>query len=225
MTDAPARPIRIFVKPATPPLPSAQPAAKAIRRTQAERSETMRTRLAEAAYATIAQGGVQALRLRAVAQAAGVSQGALLHHYADKNSLVLAAIEYALTLARNDSAFWLDQPSNEPAALLRSLLGELRGFFFSDRFWVAIGITMEASKDAGLAPTIRAAVSALRTPVYQAWVDRLVQAGWRAGDAARMVRSGSALMAGGAIRRFWAEPDALGLDVEEEWIKNSLALL
>lgn len=204
---------------------SPPPLGKPVRRSQAERSETMRARLAEAAYTTIAQGGVQALRLRAVAEAAGVSQGALLHHYADKNSLVLAAIEYALSLARDDSAFWLDQPSDEPATLLRSLLGELRGFFFSDRFWVAIGITMEASKDLTLTPTIRAAVSGLRTPVYQAWIDRLVGAGWRANDAARMVRSGSALMAGGAIRRFWAEPDDIAGDVEEEWIKNSLALL
>lgn len=198
------------------------PKTLAARRTQVERTETMRTRLAAAAYETIAENGLTGLRLRAVATAAGVSQGALLHHFRDKNALTLAAIEHALTLAREDSSNWLETDAIEPASILRAMLAELRSFFYSDRFWVAIGITMEAAKDPSLNMAARECVAALRTPIYQAWVERLAAAGWQREAAARAVRSGAAMVSGTAIRRFWTEDDAITEEIAEEWILDHL---
>lgn len=194
-----------------------------IRRTQAERSETMRSRLAAAAYEAVAEGGLKALRLRAVAEGAGVSQGALLHHFPDKNALIIAAIEHALALARDDSAAWLDKAASNQEAVLRAMLAEFRGFFCSDRFWAALGITIEASKDTEFFLTIRSRITLLRKPTYAAWAERLVSHGWQPEDAARDVRSGAAMMSGAAIRRFWADSDAITTEVEEEWIAERLA--
>ena len=177
------------------------------RRTQAERSEAMRTRLAAAAYEVVAEGGLKALRLRAVADAAGVSQGALLHHFPDKNALIMVAVEQALSLARDDSTALLGEAPDGAEATLKAMLAEFRAFFFSDRFWVAMGITMEAAKDPEFFPSVRRQVAALRNPIYAAWGDRLIAAGWSAQVASRIVRSGAALVSGGAIRRFWAEED------------------
>lgn len=183
----------------------------------------MRARLAAAAYETIAEGGLNGLRLRAVATAAGVSQGALLHHFSDKNALTLAAIEHALNLAREDSSTWLASDAVEPRAVLQALLAELRGFFYSDRFWVAMGITMEAAKkDSALNLAVRQCVSTLRTPVYQAWTDRLAATGWPYEVAARVVRSGAAMVSGNAIRRFWTGDDAITEAMVEEWIGSHL---
>lgn len=193
------------------------------RRTQAERSEAMRARLASAAYEAVADGGLKALRLRTVAEGAGVSQGALLHHFPDKSALILAAIEQALTLARDDSAAWLDKLDSTGEAVLRAMLAEFRAFFFSDRFWVAMGITIEASKDADLFQVVRSSVSTLRTPIYAAWAEQLVGQGWRAEDAARDVRSAAAMVSGAAIRRFWADTDSVTAEIEEEWIAERLA--
>ena len=192
------------------------------RRTQAERSEAMRARLATAAYEAVADGGLKALRLRAVAEGAGVSQGALLHHFPDKSALILAAIEQALALARDDSAVWLDKVASSREAVLRAMLAEFRAFFFSDRFWVAMGITIEASKDAELFRAVRGCVSSLRTPIYAAWAEQLVGQGWRAADAARDVRSAAAMVSGAAIRRFWADTDAVTTEIEEEWMAERL---
>lgn len=200
---------------APPPRPS--------RRTQAARSETMRARLATAAYAAVAEGGLKALRLRAVAEGAGVSQGALLHHFPDKSALILAAIDQALSLARDDSAVWLDKVSSSREAVLRAMLAEFRAFFFSDRFWVAMGITIEASKVPDLFQVVRDSVSSLRTPIYAAWAEQLIGQGWHAEDAARDVRSGAALVSGAAIRRFWADTDAVTTEIEEEWIAERLS--
>ncbi|MEY2942505.1 MAG: hypothetical protein RLY97_519 [Pseudomonadota bacterium] len=204
--------------------PPARP-ARPPRRTQVERSDAMRARLANAAYETMAEGGLKALRLRAVATAAGVSQGALLHHFPDKNAVILAAVEQALSLARDDSAAWLDKATIGKEALLRAMLAEFRAFFFSDRFWVAMGITMEVSKDAALYPIVRCRIADLRNPTYAAWARRLVLAGWKQGDAARDVRSGAAMVSGAAIRRFWADNDAVTQEVEEDWIAKRVGLI
>ena len=197
--------------------------AKPQRRTQAERSEAMRARLAAAAFETIAQGGFNALRMRNVASAAGVSQGALMHHFPDKNALVLAAVEQALELARAESGVGELAPGTPPEDVLRALLADLHGFFFSDRFWVAMGITMEVSRDAEIYPAVQEAVRALRLPTYQRWADRLADAGWPAETASAAVRSAAGLLAGQAVRRFWAEPDALDDRLVEQWLAEWLA--
>ncbi len=196
-----------------------------VRRSQAERSETMRARIAAAAFECVAKGGTKALTVRAVAAAAHVSQGAVLHHYPDKDALVLCAIEQALELARADSATWLAHPVEGRAAVLRAMLAEFRGFFFSERFWVAMGITLETAKDSALFPEVRRKVSVLRAPIYASWARRLERNGWPPHDAARDVRAAAALISGAAIRRFWAETDDLTDEIEEDWIAGRLARL
>jgi len=195
------------------------------RRTQAERSEAMRARIAAAAFATAAAGGSAALRMRAVADAAGVSQGALMHHFPDKNALVLAAIEQALAADANDGSRTQVDSGDDPAAVLGAMLAEFRKFFFSDRFWVAISITLEVAKDTEFNPRVRETVSRLRKPVYAAWEERLARAGWDMAAAARTVRSGASLISGAAIRRFWAEPDEISSEVEQQWLADQLRSL
>lgn len=199
-------------------------AAPVTRRTQAERSEAMRARISAEAYRIIAAGGVRALTIRSLAKAVDVSQGAVLHHFPDKNAIVLVAIEQTLTMARDDSLYWLTSSATDAEGVLRAMLAEFRAFFFSDRFWVAIGITLEASKDTDLFPAVRARVSELRTPTYLAWEDRLVDLGWAREDARRDVRAAAALISGAAIRRFWADEDDVSLAVEREWLASRIVL-
>lgn len=194
-----------------------------VRRSQAERSETMRARIAAAAFERVANGGTKALTVRAVATAAHVSQGAVLHHFPDRNALVLCAIEQALELARADSATWLAQPAQGREATLRAMFAEFRGFFFSERFWVAMGITIESAKDDALFPWVRRKVSVLRAPIYESWALRLEANGWTPRAARRDVRAAAALVSGAAIRRFWADSDSLTDEIEEEWLAARLA--
>ena len=199
-----------------------QTADKLPRRTQAERSEAMRGRLAQAAYETIAAGGLNALRMRNVADHAGVSQGALLHHFPDKKALILATVEQALSYARDDSTSRRDAAGESREAVLVAMLEEFRAFFFSDRFWVAMGITMEALRDPELGVAVRAKVASLRVPIYAAWAERLCTAGWTPQQAARIVRSGAAMLSGAAMRRFWADADDISAEVERDWMAHQL---
>ena len=83
--------------PDDPPTKSA-PDAKPVRRTQAERSNTTRTALLDAAIGCLNELGYGATSTVVVAARAGVSRGAMLHHFPSKADLMLAALEHVLDL-------------------------------------------------------------------------------------------------------------------------------
>lgn len=66
------------------------------RRTQAERSATMRARLLEAAVTCLYQHGYGATTTVSVATLAEVSRGAMLHHFPSKADLMLATLSHVL---------------------------------------------------------------------------------------------------------------------------------
>ena len=61
------------------------------RRTQQERRETTQTTLLEATVRCLGRDGYAATSISSIIEEAGVSRGALLHHYPTKNELVAAA--------------------------------------------------------------------------------------------------------------------------------------
>jgi AcrR family transcriptional regulator len=176
---------------------------KPARRTQAERSEETRQRVAKAAYEVIAERGHSAFRTAAVIAQAGVSQGAMLHHYPSKESLTLAAIHYALNLDRDKSLKRANITGDDAHATLLAMAEDFRAFFIGNQFWVSLDITMDAAKDASAAPEIRAIVADARKPVYELWTQALMRCGWGAARAQHAVTSTAALISGFAIRTLW----------------------
>ncbi|MBA4286111.1 MAG: TetR family transcriptional regulator [Xanthomonadaceae bacterium] len=63
------------------------------RRTQAERSDQMRQRLLEATLQSLAEDGYAGSTLSSIVRRAGVSRGAQVHHYPNKQALMLDAAE------------------------------------------------------------------------------------------------------------------------------------
>ena len=68
--------------------------AGAVRRTQAERSAAMRTRLLDATVECLVSFGYAGTTTHKVAEIAGVTRGAQVHHFRSKQDLVVAAIEH-----------------------------------------------------------------------------------------------------------------------------------
>jgi AcrR family transcriptional regulator len=64
------------------------------RRTQAERSAATRERLLEATVASLDEVGYAHTTTTLIADRAGVSRGAQMHHFPSKGELVAAAVEY-----------------------------------------------------------------------------------------------------------------------------------
>ncbi|WP_245833436.1 TetR/AcrR family transcriptional regulator [Sphingomonas mucosissima] len=67
-------------------------------RTQAERSETMRARILDATIASLAQHGYGATTTLMVQKIAGLSRGAMLHHFPTKADLILGTMERIVDL-------------------------------------------------------------------------------------------------------------------------------
>jgi AcrR family transcriptional regulator len=185
---------------------------KPARRSQAERSEETRKRVAKAAYEVIAERGHSAFRTAAVIAQAGVSQGAMLHHYPTKESLTLAAIHYALNLDREKSLKRANSTGEDAHATLLAMAQDFRDFFHGDQFWVSLDITMDAAKDASVAPEIRAIVAQARKPVYDLWAQALARCGWDITRAQHAVTSTAALISGFAIRTLWNDDASSELD-------------
>jgi AcrR family transcriptional regulator len=74
-------------------MPAPTENATAPRRSQAERSATTREALLDATIACLVEDGYASTTTSRVAERAGVSRGAHLHHFQTRNALVAAAIE------------------------------------------------------------------------------------------------------------------------------------
>ncbi len=87
-------------------------AAKKLRRTQEERTAETRGRILEAALDCLAELGYGATTTTAVAERAGVSRGAQLHHFPTRASLIAAAVDhlYAGLRADYEEAFFRMAP-------------------------------------------------------------------------------------------------------------------
>ena len=68
--------------------------ARGVRRTQAERTAAMRQRLLDATVDCLAAYGYAGTTTLRVAEMAGVTRGAQIHHFRSKEDLVVAAIEH-----------------------------------------------------------------------------------------------------------------------------------
>jgi AcrR family transcriptional regulator len=98
------------------------------RRSQAERSASMRARLIDAAVVCLDRLGYSATTLATIAEEAGVSRGGMLHQFPSKVDLMLAVVAYA------SGADERAPPSREPENP-----ADVRAFFMSltDVVWEA----------------------------------------------------------------------------------------
>src|SRR5277367_1377065 len=95
-----------------------------VRRTQAQRSAAMRTRLLEATVECLVSFGYAGTTTARVAEVAGVTRGAQIHHFRSKEDLVVAAIEH-LAQQRAQAAireFGRVEVSSDPASMVLDFL-------------------------------------------------------------------------------------------------------
>lgn len=118
-------------------------AAVARRRTQEERSTSTRGRILEATLECLAELGYAGTTTIVVAERAGVSRGAELHHFPTRAALISAAVQYLFTqlLATYEEAF-----ARVPAG--------------SDRVGVGVDLLWQIFQDARLTAVLELYVAA-----------------------------------------------------------------
>jgi AcrR family transcriptional regulator len=101
-----------------------RPAARSRRRTQAERSARTRDKVVRAVVECIADEGLAATTASRIARRSGVTWGAIVHQFGDKDAVLIAALEHSLSEL---SATLREAParrSRSPAALVCLLVDE-----------------------------------------------------------------------------------------------------
>jgi len=164
----------------------------------------MRRRLLDAATLVLGEKGLNGFRTADVVESAGVSKGALLHHFATKDALIVAVFRqlYGDISARSQ------QPSTAttlPQAI-DELIADSHAFFFSDSFQVSLDITVAAARHPSLRDQIFDVVRASRKNAEDMWVRRLEAFGISAADALDAVWIINSTIRGFAVRALW-EPD------------------
>jgi AcrR family transcriptional regulator len=174
------------------------------RRAQADRSETMQRRLLDAALALLKERGLAGFRTADVAEVAGVSKGALLHHFPTKTGLVVAVFNRLYEAASDGSRAF--RPTSTLAETISDLIADSHGFFFGESFYVTLDITLGAGRDPELRKAVFDVVRLFRKRTEDAWIERLSVFGVpaeRSHDAVWLVNSA---VRGLAVRALW-EPD------------------
>jgi AcrR family transcriptional regulator len=146
------------------------------RRTQAERSETTRKQLLEAATKLIRQKGFGGLRTIEVASLAGVSRGALMHHFPSKHALVVAVLTHVneVTFAQSTRRAHLARSSSDPIA---EIIKDAQDFFLGDYFFIELAIAMSDESTRRLRNETHQFIRQTRFSIEAAWLDTLISSG------------------------------------------------
>jgi AcrR family transcriptional regulator len=135
------------------------------RRTQQERSETTRQRILDAVMQCLREEGWVAATTPRIAEIAGISRGALLHHYPTKSLLMRAALDHVLEQGQAQFLRAIEGVPDGPERL-STMIDALWATMSSDTFVPWIEVLVASRRDPELRETVEA--FALRT---QAVVD------------------------------------------------------
>ena len=166
---------------------------------QAVRSAKMRERLTEAAFTVINEVGFANFRTSAVSKEAGVSQGAQLHHFPTKDSLAIAAMEYAYHKAHEQFIHNFSKTA-EQEGLLALIIKDFKDYFMSDYFMVALDILMGGGKNETLRVELVDMALTNRGQIERSWLERLIDDGWPLTDAEDFLAITHNIVRGFAVR-------------------------
>jgi AcrR family transcriptional regulator len=141
-------------------------AVTAPRRTQAERSATTQARLLDAALECLVELGYAGTTTTVVAERAGLSRGAQLHHFPTRASLVAAAVEhlYARLTAAYQTGF---ARLPRGADRLRAAIDLLWSMFTEPHYAAALELFTAARSDAELRAHLRPIAERHQANVYR----------------------------------------------------------
>lgn len=135
------------------------------RRTQADRTALARAVLVQSAIALLSEQGFARATTAAIAQHAGVTTGALHHHFPTKESLLFAVLdelaEEALALlgALSDAGLHGDAPA-------RAIVTSLWSFYGNRRYWAVWEINLGLRPDSEMHAALKAHRTRTREQMY-----------------------------------------------------------
>lgn len=206
-------------RPAAPPTSPAPAEPRTTqRRTQANRSRDARERLLAATIEVLMRSGYSGLTTKEVARCAGMSNGALMHHYATKAELVVAATAevYEESIRRGQ------REAHSPQAIERPIEGFIKdcwSVYFDWPFIAAIEVIMVARTDADLMSKILPVMERYRSSTNALWLDVFQRAGFTREQALVALNLSLNLVRGMALNNLWQHDEAHYEQYIQDWVR------
>ena len=176
--------------------------APKVRRTQAERTEDTRRRILDAAVDLLAKKGYAGFRTAEVAQVAGVSRGALTHHFPAKDELVVAVVQHVFERSTELGRKRAHRVKSIDEAF-KVLVADSQEFFFSELFLIAMDLAIQGRMREPGANPVGQISAASRLPVEASWLAALIEAGVPPEVAEDLLWLTISIVRGLAVRRLW----------------------
>lgn len=171
-----------------------------LRRTQTERREETRRKVLQAAIDLLRDKGYAGLSTVEVAKIAGVSRGALTHHYPSKEILAAGAIQDEFGRSVNKAQLRAMGIKTVEQAL-KAILEDCQDFYFNGFFRISIEVVNASGSDSEIAARVREISASTRAPVEATWAKTLVDTGVPANTAEDIVWLTASMVRGLAVRK------------------------
>lgn len=187
------------------------------RRTQADRTRVTREKLMQAAIDVLLEQGYGRLTTKEVARVAGVSNGALMHHFASKAELVVAAtaMVYEEAILRGQR---VAQTADADRRLIEGYLTDCMSVYFDWPFIAALETIIVARTEPELMTQILPVMERYRATCDEIWLKVFKRAGLPAARARLLLNLTLNMVRGMAINRLWRHDDRNYQIYLKEWI-------
>jgi len=194
------------------------PAKRAPRRSQEERSRDAKERLLSATIDVLMRRGYNGLTTKEVASTAGLSNGALMHHYANKAELVVAATSavYDECIVRGQRIARTAEAVKKP---IEGFISDSLSVYFDWPYLAAMEVIMVARTDEELMNRIKPVMEYYRQTTNALWLEVFKKAGYTPKQARTILNLTLNMTRGMAVNRIWQHDDAYYQTLLKEWVK------
>ena len=186
------------------------------RRRQETRTREARERILTAAIDVLRRRGYSGLTTKEVAASAAVSNGALMHHFATKAELVVAATElvYDEALERGSRVAASPEAMADP---LDGFIRDCTGVYFDWPFVAALEVIVVARTDTELMTRIRPVMERYREVTNARWLAVFRESGQSEAAATQVLNLTLNLIRGMGVNCLWHRDDDYYRDNIDQW--------
>ena len=193
-------------------------APKPAHRDQATRSREAREKLSNAAVEVLLERGYSGLTTKEVALRAGLSNGALMHHFENKEELVVAATAavYDECLERARQSADTQEALHDPVARYTA---DLTTVYFQWPFVAALELAIVARTDPGLMVRIRPVMESFWRGRDALWLEVFVKAGYEPDQAQLALELTLNVVRGLAVHNLWNPVPKESKALLKQWLE------
>jgi AcrR family transcriptional regulator len=187
------------------------------RRRQEDRSRDTRESLMKAAIDVLLRVGYNRLTMKEVVKVAGVSSGALMHHFTNKEELVVAAtaMVYDEAIVRGQRVAQTVDAERRP---IEGYISDCMSVYFDWPFLAALETIMVARTDPALMKKILPVMENYRTTCDLIWLGVFKKLGLSQGRAEMLINLTLNLVRGMAVNNLWRHDEKHYKKYIKEWV-------